>query len=65
MKCSRAQGASCERDANAYVSTLAPLPNWARMLARVSLSLTEYPLVVRISASSRFALTPHSQQVPR
>jgi hypothetical protein len=40
------------RDADAYVSTRAPLPNWARVLARVSLSLTEHPLVVRISAGS-------------
>jgi hypothetical protein len=37
---------------------------WARVLERsrahVSLSLTEYPLVVRVSASSRFAPPPMS-----
>jgi hypothetical protein len=59
------EDASCQRDADAYVTTLTPLPNWARVLARVSLSLTEYPLLVRFPAGSRFAPTRHSQQLLR
>jgi hypothetical protein len=48
------------RDANAYVSIRAPLPNWARVLARVSLSLTEYPFVDRRPHLSWLSLRSHS-----
>jgi hypothetical protein len=53
---------SARRDADAYVSTRAPLPYWAcAALVRVSLSLTEYPLVVRISAGFHLAPTRYPQ----